>query len=60
MKKCFICQKEIPIRNGEVCHTCLQFFKWKYGKNYQSVLNHHKESSGGLEKLLSIKSRRKK
>ena len=58
-KRCFICQKEIPVENGEVCPECKDFFKWKYKATYQEILDIHKELQSLERKLRSIKSRRK-
>jgi len=58
IKRCFICQKEIPEDNGEVCNECRDFFQWKYDKHFQKILDIHKEISELEKKLNSIKSRR--
>ena len=36
-ERCIICKREIP-ENGSVCNTCIQFYKWKYGKNWKRKL----------------------
>jgi len=59
MKNCLICKKEIE-ENEEVCHSCIEFFKYKYGKKWEKelkrFLNILKENESPLE---SIKSNRR-
>ena len=59
-KQCFICKKVIPEENGDVCYECLNFFQWKYNKEFQEILDLHREISELDRKLRSIKSRRTK
>jgi len=33
MKKCLVCGRKIKER--EICNSCEEFLKWKYGKNYK-------------------------
>ena len=53
IKSCIICKKEIPKNNGEICHSCSTFFRWKYGKKYKDIMKLYKrlfrstKSSGG-------------
>ena len=34
-----ICSKEIDDETEKFCHSCIEFFKWKYKKNYIEKLN---------------------
>jgi len=60
MKKCLVCNKEIENGEEEICHTCFDFFKWRYKglplrkRNLFIFLNKKIRDSG------SIKFRRKK
>jgi hypothetical protein len=43
MKICFICKREIAKNNGEICHTCLDFLKWKYKKKFKRILERYRK-----------------
>ncbi len=53
MKNCKICKKEIE-ENEEVCHSCIGFFKYKYGKKWEREIKRFlealKENEFSLEK----------
>jgi hypothetical protein len=34
MEKCIMCLKEIYDTTEKFCHSCIEFFKWKYNKDY--------------------------
>ena len=38
MEICPICKKELTDYNGEICKTCIRFYKWKYGKKWKRKL----------------------
>ncbi|VVB79034.1 Uncharacterised protein [uncultured archaeon] len=56
MKNCSICKKEIE-ENEEVCHSCIEFFKYKYEKKWERELKRFldtlKENENALEKTKS-------
>jgi len=54
MKNCIICKKE---NEEEVCESCIEFFKWKYGKGYIEKIKNFQEMQKRSGK---IKFRRKK
>lgn len=56
MKTCVICKKEIA-ENGDVCESCLDFFKWKYKKNFQKKISEFRKI---MKDTSSIKARRLK
>jgi hypothetical protein len=43
MEHCIICKKEISGRRGDVCGTCKNFFKWKYGKKSEKIIDTFRE-----------------
>jgi hypothetical protein len=52
MKNCLICKKEIE-KNEEVCHSCIGFFQYKYGEDWEievsRFLNALKKNENSLE-----------
>ena len=59
IKNCIICRKEIANNNGEICYSCLEFFRWKYGKKFrraiEQYLNYNRNKPNGGKNMDSYK-----
>jgi hypothetical protein len=38
MTRCFVCQKKIDDNEDDVCDSCKDFFKGKYGEDYPKYI----------------------
>ncbi len=60
MTKCCICKKKFTGKNKALCRNCLEFFKWKYGENFQEKLERIRKLKQRDRKFSLIKLRRRK
>lgn len=53
MKKCLICEKEVLEKREEICETCLEFLKSKYGSKTDREIQRFRESRKFINKWRS-------